>query len=288
MYYLLSLLMGALISVMILVNGGLAGQHGMHAATVVVHIVGLPLIALLVWLRRERPFSNRQHWGLYLGGAIGVLNVLFANLAFGRISVSAILALGLFGQSVSGLIVDQYGWLGMPQHPFRKEKIIGLLIILGGIAVMLDNFELFAVLAAFGGGITVVVSRTINAKLAERTSVQISTFYNYVVGLLVAVPIFLLFGRGEPGLLNFGSVSMWYIYLGGAIGMVVVLLTNMTVAKISAFYLSLFLFVGQVFAGLLIDALILGVLSRQILAGGVLVALGLVVNLLLDRRAERV
>jgi transporter family-2 protein len=56
MYYLLSLLIGILVAVMITVNGGLTTLYGVYSATVIIHIVGLLLIGLAVFLRREKPF----------------------------------------------------------------------------------------------------------------------------------------------------------------------------------------------------------------------------------------
>ena len=283
MYYFFSLLTGILISVMIAFNGGLAELYGVYTSTVIIHIVGLVLIAALMLVKRERPFSKRQSWFLYLGGAIGVMTTVFNNLSFGRISISAILALGLFGQSIIGLIIDQYGWLGMPKHPYHKQKIIGLVLILGGIAPMINSFDTVAVLASLAAGAVIVVVRTLGAKLAEFTNIHISTFFNYLVGFVLTIPVFLLLGNNESGFANIVISPDWYVYLGGVLGVCVVLLSNMTVAKISAFYLSLLLFIGQIFAGVLIDALISRSFSPQNLIGGVLVTTGLCVNLLFDR-----
>lgn len=283
MYYFLSLLTGILISAMIAFNGGLTQQYGVYSATIIIHIVGLiPLIFLLV-ANKEKPFSKRYPWFLYMGGAIGVLTTVFNNVVFGRISVSAMLAIGLFGQSVTGIVVDQYGFLGMPKHPFTKRKLIGLSFILAGIAYMITNFEAVAVILSFSAGVSVVTGRTFNAKLADLTSVQTSTFYNYVVGLLVSVLAFLLLG-GNEALFPFTISPVWYIYLGGILGVGVVLLSNITVVKVSAFYLTLLIFVGQVFSGILIDAIISQELSARNLIGGVLVGAGLSINLLLDRK----
>ena len=284
MYYFLSLLTGILISVMIAFNGGLTEQYGVYSATVIVHITGLVLISLVVLGKRERPFAKRYAWFLYLGGAIGVLTTVFNNLAFGRISVSAILALGLFGQSVTGLIIDQYGLLGMPKHPFSKRKLIGLFLIICGIASMVNNFEIVAVAVSFAAGACIVISRTLNAKLADLTSVRTSTFYNYFVGLIVAIPVFLLLGRNELIFIELVFSPNIYIYFGGVLGVGVVFISNITVAKVSAFYLTLLIFVGQVFSGVLIDALITRVFSTRNLVGGVFVAVGLCANLLLDNK----
>jgi len=285
MYYFLSLLTGILISVMIAFNGGLTTQFGVYTATVIVHIVGLTFITIFAIAKRERLFSNRQAWFLYLGGAIGVLTTIFNNFAFGRISISAILALGLLGQSVMGLVIDRYGLFNMQQYPFARKKLIGLLFILGGIASLINDFETIAVIVSFLAGINIVISRTLNAKLADLTSLRTGTFYNYLIGLFISIPVLLLLGRSEIlALPEFVISPNWYIYLGGILGVCVVLLSNITVVKISAFYLTLLLFIGKVFSGILIDIVISQEFSSRNLIGGILVAIGLCVNLLLDSK----
>jgi len=287
MYYMLSLLTGILISVMVAFNGGLTEQYDIYSATVIIHIVGLMLISAVVLIKRERLFAKRYAWFLYLGGAIGVMTTIFNNFSFGRISVSAILALGLFGQSVAGLIIDQYGFFGMPKHPFTRQKLIGLLLIIAGIGSMINSFEIVAITLSFAAGVNIVLSRTFNAKLSAVTSVRVSTFYNYIVGLVISIPVFLILGRNEMVLTEFAFSPSWHIYLGGVLGVCVVLISNITVVKISAFYLTLLIFIGQVFSGILIDVIISQELSPRILIGGVLVAVGLSVNLLLDNKKRQ-
>jgi len=288
MYYIFSLLTGVLLAVMVALNGALAGEYGLHWATVFIHVTGLILAATLVLANKERPFSKRQPWFLYLGGAIGVFLTVSNNFAFGRISVSAILALVLLGQSIMGLILDHYGLWGMQKRRFSKGNLVGLILILCGIAPMLTDFEIMAVLITFLSGVAVVFNRTINAKLAAATTVQIGTFFNYVVGLAIAIPVYLIFGgAGETPLLGFAlTASNWYIYLGGIIGLAAIVLSNITVLKISAFFLTLLIFIGQVATGIFIDALIDGAFSVRIFLGGVLVAAGLAANLLIDRKRE--
>ena len=282
MYYLISLLTGIFISLMVAFNGGLTKQYGVYFATVIVHITGLILITALVLAKHERPFSKKHAWFLYLGGAIGVLTTVFNNLAFGRISVSAILALGLFGQTIIGLIIDQHGLFNMPKHPFRKKKLIGLSFIFLGIASMINNFEIIAVIVSFIAGVNIVLSRTLNAKLADLTSVRTSTLYNYLIGLVISIPVFFLLGHSDAIYMDFVFSSNLYIYFGGILGVCIVLICNMIVAKISAFYLTLFIFIGQVFSGVLIDIIISQEFSPRNLIGGILVTIGLGVNLMLD------
>ena len=288
MYYLASLLIGILVAVMITVNGGLTTVYGMYAATVIIHIVGLILIGGIILARREKPFAKRHPWYFYIGGVLGVVVTACVNYGFGKISVSAILALGLFGQSISGALTDQFGLFGMHKHRFRAYQIPGILLVMGGIGFMMSGkFSLWPALAVFLSGALVVVSRSYNSRLADQTSMFVSTFFNYVCGLAAAIPVFLLLGLKEPVWTGLTLSSDWWIYLGGAIGVATVWLSNVVVVKIPQLYITLLMFVGQVFTGVLMDALIDGAFSTENIIGGVLVALGLALNLLFERRASR-
>lgn len=134
MYYLLSMGIGALISVMILANGDLTALTGAYTASVVIHIVGLCAVAVLCLVTRARVLPReRTPWYAFLGGVIGVATTVFNNYAFSFISVSAILALGLFGQSVAALVIDSFGLLGSARRTFHPAKLLGLFLVLAGI-----------------------------------------------------------------------------------------------------------------------------------------------------------
>lgn len=287
MFYFLSLLAGALISVSVLFNGALSEQHGVYFAPVIIHITGLIIISLIVMIARIRPFAEKQKWWLYMGGVIGFITVISNNIAFGRISVSAILAISLLGQTMVGLVIDQYGWLSTPKHLFNKWRIVGLILTLAGIAVMMEGtFDLLAVTVSFIAGLGIIIARTLNGRLADLTDIRTSTFFNYLTGLLTAILIFLffLFVEGEGVYITAISFSPEvFMYMGGAAGVCLVLILNFTVTKVPAFYLSLLLFIGQVFTGIVIDTIRDGSLSVRILIGGILVTLGLCTDLYLAK-----
>ncbi len=289
LYYAFSVLTGAIIAAMVAVNGALTAAYGVYTATVIIHIVGLAFISLIVVIRREKP-CIRRHLPLwfYLGGVIGVCTTVFNNLAFGRISLSALVALGLLGQAVSSLFIDQFGLLGMPRRGFHATKLVGLLCMFLGTGYMLlgTDFSIMPVMVSLLAGLSVVLSRTVNARLTEGSSELVSTWFNYAVGIVVSILVLLLLGRGELSALPASSGPIW-AYAGGLLGVFVVLLLNVAVARISAFYMTLLLFVGQMFAGVVIDVLLTQSFSQKNFVGGALVALGMALNLWLDQRAKR-
>jgi len=286
MYYSLSLLSGFIIAVMILVNGILTQHYGVHLTTIIIHLTGLILISAVVLIKRAKPFATRQGWYLYLGGAIGILTTIFNNVAFGRISVSALLALVLLGQSVASLAVDQFGWMEMIKHPFNRRRILGLLLTLAGIAVMIDRFDTLAVAVSFLAGWTIVISRTLNARLGKLSSEIDSTFFNYFVGFIVSIPIFLILGLSQTNLPSLTVLPNPLIYTGGLMGVCLIWFCNVVVTRIPAFYLSLLMFIGQVLMGIIIDAVISRSFSLPIMLGGVLVAAGLCLDLFLVKKYQ--
>ena len=279
MYYGVSLLAGMLISVMVVFNGALSGQAGPGLSLVIIHIAGLAASALALLLRREKPRMGKLKPVWYTAGLIGILTTLFNLRAYGHISVSAMMALGLLGESASGLLADHIGFLGHPVRRFRREKLLGLLVTLAGIAIMLTDFEWVAVIVSLLAGLSILLSRLINGRLSRVVGVYSATFINYVSGLSGALLVLAVTGVPR-GMALTGPFTN---YLGGALGAVIVLICNAVVGRIASFYLTLTLFVGQVTAGLLLDMALTGAFPARTALGGLFVLAGLCLSLLQDR-----
>lgn len=291
MYFLFSMIAGVLIALMIVVNGELASSFGLYSSTAIIHLVGLVFISIAyIFSKKPEPKSKKPPFYLYIGGMIGVFTIVFNNMAFGKISISAILALGLLGQSITSIIIDQFGLMKMPKVAFNKRKIIGLIFVLTGILMMVsinETKQISAIIVALLAGLTVVTSRTINARLANETSAMKSTLFNYIIGFASSIIILMFVGRGEAMFTDFALPTNPWIYTGGLIGVVTVMVLNLTVSKISSFYLTLLLFVGQVFTGIIIDIVLSGAFSTNNLIGGILVATGLSLNVIFDKMKDK-
>lgn len=132
-----SSLIGALLAVMIYLNGELANHIGNYASSSFIHLTGLILVSLILLLTRaESPFQKGISPVLLTGGGLGFLTVVFANVGFINLGVSLTLALGLLGQTVSALVIDHFGWLGAPVVKFDRRKIGSLALIACGITAM--------------------------------------------------------------------------------------------------------------------------------------------------------
>ena len=140
-------------------------------------------------------------------------------------------------------------------------------------------YIVFAILC----GVSNVLSRSVNYVLSEKIGMYQSTFFNYIFGLSGSFLILLISGESFKLFTASSYNAPWYIYCGGLLGVAVVTLLSFLSAKVSSFYLTLLLFVGQLFTGIIIDCLSTGKISIYQVIGGLLVVLGLTYNLYIDK-----
>jgi len=148
MYGIISAAIGVLIAVMIMFNGAMSSALGNGMALVLIHGTGLLTVVLVICISRMQGKSHFPDqykgfkgiktipWYLFSAGAVGIIIVVCNNVSFLNIGMSMTLALGLFGQSLTALIFDHFGLLGMEKIRFRRKKLIGLGMIFSGIIIM--------------------------------------------------------------------------------------------------------------------------------------------------------
>lgn len=140
------------------------------------------------------------------------------------------------------------------------------------------------VILAFIAGTTIVFSRIVSFKLSEKIGIFQSTFFNNLIGLIFSI-LLLRFSVEFAGLDSIIiSTDNLAIYLGGFLGVIVVSLSSYLTPKMSALYITLFMFLGQIFTAAFIDFLHFGTFSTLRVFGGVLVLAGLAYNLLIDKK----
>ncbi|MES5893338.1 DMT family transporter [Bacillus cereus group sp. RP43] len=132
-------------------------------------------------------------------------------------------------------------------------------------------------------GVSIVIARIINANLAKEIGNWEGTFFNYITGLFFSM-LFLIFSSDSLYISSHTLQSIPVaVYLGGLVGVIVISLSNYITPKIPAFYLTLLIFIGQLFTGTVIDFFLSNELSIGKIVGGIFVLIGLTYNLLIDR-----
>lgn len=141
---------------------------------------------------------------------------------------------------------------------------------------------------AFFTGIILVVQMHMNSHLSAKLDTYNGVFYNY----FTAVLLFLLYFIFRPGHLTEGishmsSASMW-MYSGGALGIMIVILCNLAFQKLSATYSTSLIILGQLGAAIVIDRTFFGVIIQpKEIAGILLIACGIAYNSYISSRQKR-
>lgn len=139
---------------------------------------------------------------------------------------------------------------------------------------------MFFILISIASGAIVVISRILNTRLSEKVGLMESSFFNYFTGLLSAIILFIIF-KDKLNLDKFTAIPLW-AYLGGLLGIAIVILSSVVTPKMSSLYITLIIFIGQLFTGIIIDCITIKTIPLAKIIGGLLVVLGLAYNLYVD------
>lgn len=134
MDFVLATLCGIIVTTMNVFNGQLSDYTGVYLSTVIIHLVGLVTFLIIMKIKDKKVcFKKQIPLYMYCGGCIGVLTVIFN----GKIGASLMTALGLLGQMMTSLLLENKGWLATSIRKLNIGKIIGLAVVCLGIGVML-------------------------------------------------------------------------------------------------------------------------------------------------------
>lgn len=134
------------------------------------------------------------------------------------------------------------------------------------------------IVLALLSGFTIVISRSTNAKLGKELSVYQSTFFNYIVGFIASLIAIAVFWEKFNFTPTVHGARFYLMFLGGILGVSMVIISNIITPKISAFSLTILIFVSQLFSGVILDYFLYAEFSPGKVIGGVLVLAGLVFN----------
>lgn len=221
-------------------------------------------------------FSKRVHQGLRrLRASVGNGEIprirLFAGAlggAFVAIQTSVVFLIGvalysvasIAGQTAVSLIVDRIGLTGGGPKLISRRRISAAAITV--IAVLVSvwdklegvDFSVISVILATLAGALVGVQRALNGQINEYSGDSYTTsLLNFITGtsfLGIFILILVFLGRNELQPLPAGP---WWIYTGGAIGVVYIAFTALIVQHLGVLTFTLYSVGGQLFGSLILD-----------------------------------
>ena len=107
-----------------------------NTAALISFLVGTTgLVLLLVVTRAPMPardtLASVPVWA-WFGGLMGAFYVAISTVVASQLGTAALLGLALSGQLAMALVVDHFGWLGLPEHPITLTRLVGVALLGAG------------------------------------------------------------------------------------------------------------------------------------------------------------
>lgn len=96
------------------------------------------IVALLVWrggLPSWQLFASAPRW-TYIGGLLGATFITATIIAVPRYGVTVTFAAIIFGQLFGAMLLDHFGWLGVPRQPMDLARVCGVLLLAAGVLLV--------------------------------------------------------------------------------------------------------------------------------------------------------
>lgn len=131
---------GSLLSMGGAANARLAGSlRSAVAASTINFLVGAATLSLLLALGDFNAvpidrFAGIPLWAL-AGGMLGALYVTLVTLVIPRLGLTTTTMTVVFSQLIGSLLIDHWGWLGVPQRPNGPGRWLAVLLLLLAMAL---------------------------------------------------------------------------------------------------------------------------------------------------------
>ena len=106
------------------------------ASLLVSIIVLLPLILALRLPLPNLGFITKAPLWMWSGGAFGVCFISLALILMPKLGASGFIALAMAGQIIASLMLDHFGLFGLVERQLTAPRLIGALMLIGGVALI--------------------------------------------------------------------------------------------------------------------------------------------------------
>ena len=266
---------GALTALQSRINGELAQVtgNGVEAAMVSFGSGWILLTALLIAWRPMRTGMGRaiaavrsgtlRPWQV-MGGFLGGFFVCVQSITVPLVGVAIFTVAVVAGQSSNSLVVDRFGLGPAGKQPITGARVLSAIIAIIAVAVAVSDrvagtsgAPIAAIVAALIAGIATAVQQAINGRVGAAAGNAFSAAWvNFALGCVLlgaAFGVASVLTSYSPNALPTGP---WWIYLGGAIGVLYIATAAWVVQQLGVLLFALTAITGQLTGALLLDALL--------------------------------
>ena len=263
-------LCGILVAIQSRVNGGLSAilGNGVEAALISFGSGFIILNLILATNSKVRTglsgillsIRSKQlpRWRLS-AGVLGGIFVAIQAFSVPLIGVALLSVTTIAGQTAASLFVDKAGMTAGGKQPITLRRALAAVITVIAVLVavwdrlVVANTSLIAIALSFGGGLLLGLQRALNGQINEHSKNSLATTWlNFATGCTF-LSCLILFTTLSGDTLGKLPTSPWWIYSGGAIGILYIAFASTIVQEIGVLAFTLFTTGGQLIGSLLID-----------------------------------
>jgi transporter family-2 protein len=104
--------------------------------SVLVSTLLMAVIAAVTWQPVSMEQVSAAPWWVWTGGIIGAIYVAASLVLISKLGAAFLFALLVVGQMLSSIIVDHYGWLGVPIHTVNPWRVLGAAFLVAGVVLI--------------------------------------------------------------------------------------------------------------------------------------------------------
>jgi transporter family-2 protein len=141
LYLLFAVAAGAMLPFQFGINAQLSHWVGcpIRAAFVSFLVGTIALLILSAFVHRPLPSLARLGdvpWWVWIGGLLGAFYVAGSIVTAPKLGAVTLAAAIIFGQTLASVLVDQFGWVGFREHHASAGRLIGVLLVGGGVLLV--------------------------------------------------------------------------------------------------------------------------------------------------------
>ncbi len=292
----LAIFVGALVVVQSRINGQLSADVGDGVLAAVISFgTGLVVVSVLLLASRanREAVSNlpsfvrerKLSWWMLIGGLGGATLVAAQGIAVPMIGVALFTVSLVAGQTANGLLVDHVGLGPRGVAPVTKARVVGssfavvaVVVAVSGRFASADFVVGLVVFVAVAGGL-VAAQQAVNGRVAAVTGRPIvAGLVNFVVGFTALLVVWLV--SGHHGVLLPVVAGKPWLYLGGPIGVIFIVVAAVIVRPLGVLLFGLLSVAGQLGGALILDHVLPtsgSALSWQLITGTMLTFIGVAI-----------
>lgn len=104
------------------------------------YFIGVVCMVLLASALRD-PLPSaaaavRIPWWAWSGGLFGAVFIGLAVILVPQLGAATFFVLLVTGQIAASVALDHFGWLGLPQRSMDLQRLLGVVLLIGGVALI--------------------------------------------------------------------------------------------------------------------------------------------------------